>query len=110
MGVSRRRIVFGQGKRAPSDDDCAENSLRIMSANSVRELRSPNISPTRPINNISESCGEDDSRDNNNEQNESNDLQSVDVKKSVTKRKVGTFWTTDEAMSFYEGLKEVTNI
>jgi hypothetical protein len=107
MGVSRRSIVFGRGKRVPSEDDCAENTLRIINPSSIREKQtdSPNISPTRTLN-VSESGGEDDSRDNN-AQIESIDALPSDPKKSVTKRRAGTFWNSEEAMTFYDGVKEV---
>jgi hypothetical protein len=109
MGLSRRSIVFGKGKRLPSSSDCAENTLRILnigqypSVSTFRELnKSPIESPSRLI---SESGGdEEDSRDNNVEINElSTD---AEAKKLVAKRKVVTNWSTDEVMSFYEGLTE----
>lgn len=112
MGVSRRRIVFGSGKRVPSEEDCAENTLRIMnpSVSSYRQKQSdsPTRSPNRAVNNTSESGGEDDSRDNNNPTETSVENLATDAKKPSTKRKTGTFWNSDEVMMFYEGLKEVS--
>lgn len=109
MGVSRRSLVFGKGKRPPSEEDCAENTLRIITASTYRErpTDSPTQSPTRPLNVIESSGGEDDSRENNNDQIDAVEISlPLDAKKS-TKRKAGTFWNIDEAMAFYDGIKEV---
>jgi hypothetical protein len=114
MGVSRRSIVFGRGKRPPSEDDCAEHTLRILnpSVSSYRQKDSPTRSPNRAANNVSESGGEDDSRDNNNPEPMETSAENITVvtetkKPTAVKRKTGTFWNTDEALTFYEGLKEV---
>jgi hypothetical protein len=108
MGVSRRSLVFGKGKRPPSEEDCAENTLRIITASTYREkpTESPTQSPTRALNMI-ESGGEDESRENNNDQADVIENTVLSDSKKSTKRKAGTFWNTDEAMAFYEGVKEV---
>lgn len=100
---------FGNGKRLPNEDDCAENALRIVNPGRLSDS-SPTLSPPRGANNVSESGGEEDPKYNNNlEPTEANpnDTLSADAKKSSVKRKAGTFWNNDEAMVFYDGLKEV---
>ena len=117
MGISRRSLVFGRGKRVLSEDDCAETMIRISNPSNavVREklANSPYQSPTRTsTNNVPESGADDDSREIANEQPESNDAltSTTDIKKSsvTTKRKAGTLWNSDESMAFYECVKEVS--
>ncbi|KAI6240888.1 SANT domain-containing protein [Aphelenchoides fujianensis] len=109
MGLSRRSIVFGRGKRMPSSDEPLDPPDRPFAStiglSESNPIRSTSCSPTRLM--IAES-GEEESKDAPpNASIGSPEPAPVDTKKSTAaKRKAGTNWNTEEAMAFYDGIKE----